>query len=389
MTLLEKVKVLKMNSIFESLPESECIVLAAKAKQINYKKNDVIFKENMTADAFYIIIEGEVEILKESDDGLLEILAVRKAHESFGEMSMIDDLPRSATIRAKTDLLLLMINKSDFVELMRTLSTLSYSIAKSVCYTVRSTNENYIRDLENRNKELEVAYNQLKNTQNELIRAEKLSIIGKFASLIIHDIKNPLTNIRAYAELVSINNKTDVKISKSTSIIMKEVDRLSDMTAELLEFARGDIKLNKTPVNLFSYLATLIDTVSLDLKNKNIEMIFNKSVTDIVVNLDTDKMNRVFFNLIGNACDAMEDGGVITITVAKKNNFALWSINDTGCGMTEDIIERIFEPFYTKKAKGTGLGMAIVKSVINGHSGKIEVTSVPAKGTQFDIYLPL
>lgn len=390
MTLEEKVSVLKKNLIFDNLPESEYFAVGQKTEIVSYKKGDVIFEEKTNADAFYIIAQGEVEILKKSDDGILETLAVKKEYDSFGEMSMIDDLPRSATIRAKTDLKLLMINKDDFLELMRSLSKLSYSIAKNVCHTVRTTNETYIRDLENRNKELEIAYNKLKETQNELIKAEKLSVIGSFASLIIHDIKNPLTNIRAYAELISLTNKDEnKKIERATGIIIKEVDRLSDMTSELLEFARGDIKLSKTPVNLYSYISTLIDTVYQDLKNRNIVLSLEKDDTDILIEIDTTKMNRVFFNIIGNACDAMENGGEIKIFIGKKDNELLWSIKDTGCGMSEEVLKRIFEPFYTKKAKGTGLGMAIVKNIITSHEGRIELFSKINEGTKFDIYLPL
>lgn len=389
MTLIEKVNELKKIKIFQNLTESDFTEVANNSGLVTYKAGEIIFKENMFADAFYIILEGEVVILKQGDDGQLETLAVKKMHDFFGEMSMIDELPRSATIKAKDSIVLLKIEKDNFLSLLQRLPNLSFSVAKSVCYTVRASNETYIRDLEDRNNELEAAYKELQKTQNELINAERLSVIGKFASLIIHDIKNPLTNIRAYAELIGLSLNNSEKINRSSNIIIKEVDRLVDMTSELLEFARGDIKLNRSPVNFYSYLATLIDTVRADIKNRNIDIDLKTPFDDIIVKIDSEKMKRVFFNLIGNACDAIETNGTIEISIENRDSNLLWSIKDTGCGMTPDIIERLFEPFFTKKKKGTGLGMAIVLGIINSHNGNIEVFSTPGEGSRFDIYLPL
>ena len=192
MTIEEKINVIKRTDVFKNLSEDDFLHIAQVAKVQRFKKNEMIFEENSMADAFYIIASGEVEILKEVEVGPYEVLAVKKSYDVFGEMAVIDDLPRSASIRAKCDIVILKLSKDIFNELLKSFSHISIEIARSICSTVRKTNINYINDLEKRNKQLNYAYKKLKETQNELIRLEKLSVVGKFASLIIHDIKSPM-----------------------------------------------------------------------------------------------------------------------------------------------------------------------------------------------------
>lgn len=387
MTLDEKIEVIKKTPIFDSLNQNDYEQIAKVSTVEEYSKDSIIFLENDVPDAFYLIVEGNVEILKEGRNGKQEVLAIKRNYEVFGEMAVIDDLPRSATIKARTDIKLLKIEKDQFVELLKSFSHISFEMARSVCYTVRKTNINYISDLEKRNKQLKYAYEKLKKTQNELIRAEKLSVIGQFASLIIHDIKNPMANIRAYSELMQINNPSDDKIKRSTDIIMNEVDRLTQMTSELLEFARGEINLNKTPVNLTPFIETLIDTVVEDLRSRSIEIVFEEKL-DTLVLIDADKMKRVFLNLVSNARDAIMTDGEIVVSLKEDEQWVKWYIQDNGKGMDKETIDKIFEPFYTKKKKGTGLGMAIVKGFIDSHKGDIKITSEIDEGTTFEILLP-
>lgn len=384
-----KIGYIKETSVFDNLSEKDYQQIAAVSEEEHHKQHSIIFRENEIADAFYIIAEGEVEILKEGRGKLQEILAVKKKSDVFGEMAVIDELPRSATIRAKTDIILLRITKSEFVEMLKSFPHISFEMAKTVCYTVRRTNAHYIRDLEKRNKQLEGAYKRLKMMQNELIHAEKLSVVGKFASLIIHDIRNPLTNIRAYAELINVTcSGNDGKIQKSTQVIMDEVDRLANMTSELLEFSRGEIQLSKTPVDLTAYINTLLDVLKEGMEHKKVSVIFNE-YSDCVVLIDPEKMKRVFFNLMSNAQDALISGGNITIKTVEDEKYVKWIIEDNGMGMDKETVEKIFEPFFTKKKKGTGLGMAIVKSIVESHGGIIQVESELDEGTRFTILLPV
>lgn len=384
----EKIQVIKNSAIFKDLSEQDILQIAEVAKEIKFKQGDIIFKENSEADAFYIIKNGEVEIIKTGNIGVEEVLAIKTTQDVFGEMAIIDDLPRSATIKAKTDVVLLRLSKDIFNELLKSFSHISIEIARNICSNVRSTNINYIKDLEKRNKQLKNAYKKLKQAQNELIRLEKLSVVGKFASLIIHDIKSPMSNIKAYSELINMNAPDNDKIQSSVKIIINEVERLNNMISELLEFSRGEMNINKTPVNFSALISTMVDTFKEDLNKRNISIIFKEKV-DCFVLLDVDKITRVFYNLISNAEDAILSGGKIIIRTEKDGKWIKWSIQDNGIGMEQKIIQKIFDPFFSyNKKKGTGLGMTIIKSIIDGHGGIIKVFSKKDSGTKFEILFP-
>lgn len=388
MTRDERIEIIKKTEIFKNLSYEDFCHIADVSKELTYKSGDIIFEENSNADGFFIIAKGEVEILKSGEYSLAETLAVKKDGDVFGEMAIIDDLPRSATIRAKSDTVLLKLSKDIFNELLKSFSHIAIEISRGICSNVRATNINYIRDLEKRNRQLKNAFNQLKKTQNELIQAEKLSVVGKFASIIIHDIKNPLSNIRAYAELIRISLNDLDKVSKSSGVIMDEVDRLNNMASELLEFSRGELQLNKMPINFSAFVSTMIDLVKENLKKKDIQIILTEK-TDNMAIVDTEKMKRVFFNLISNASDALLSGGKINIKIVQEDNWIKWSIQDNGYGMDEDVLNRIFEPFFSYNKKGgTGLGMTIVKNIIEKHDGHIKCVSKKNYGTRYDIYLP-
>ncbi len=387
MKIEEKIDVLKNNIIFSNLSEKDLRQIAELSRELSFKKGETIIKENEIADAFYIIVKGKVEIVKEGEESQEEVLATKSEGEVFGEMAVIDELPRSATIRATTNIELLRLDKDSFKKLLRSFSDMSLEIARSICSTVRTTNSAYIKDLEKRNKQLEAAYAKLKKTQNELIQVEKLSVIGKFASLIIHDIKNPMGNIRAYAELIRMYSGNNEKIQKSSDVIMSEVDRLIKMTSELLEFSRGEIVLNKMPINISSLLSTLVDTVKEELLRKNVKIIFNEKCDSLVM-IDSEKISRVFHNLVSNSADSILKEVLIIIKTVAENNWVKWTIQDNGVGMNIVELSKIFEAFYTNKKKGTGLGMPIVKGIIESHNGLIKVFSRKDAGTRFEILLP-
>lgn len=148
MNSVTKIEYLKKSPIFKNLAETELAKISKVSIEKKFMSGEIIFEENSNADAFYIICEGEVEILKKIEKRGYETLALKKAVDVFGEMAVIDDLPRSATIRAKTDIITLKLDKDIFNELLMTSYLISLEIARSVSSTIRATNTSYINDLE-------------------------------------------------------------------------------------------------------------------------------------------------------------------------------------------------------------------------------------------------
>lgn len=387
---------LKSVPLFKGIPDEDFDDIAEKFTVQKYNSGELIFSENTIADALYIIVSGVVNVLKSGKEvgSNEEILIEKGSGDFFGEMSIVDDLPRSATIRAKSESVkVLILKKEEFARLFQTYPCLAYSVAKRISATVREANYRYMTSLEDRNKELENAYRQLQNAQRELLNTEKLSAIGKFASIIIHDIKNPLTNIRAYAELIERKlSKIDglsESVLRGPSVIMNEVDRLVTMTTELLDFSRGDSNLDVEEVDFYEYLHDLVENIQGRAEKDNIQINLKPVTEKIFLFIDKLKMQRVFLNLINNAIEAIGENGVINISLENnENKFILWKIKDSGCGISDEIASRIFEPFVSGKSNGTGLGMSIVKSFVEKHGGSISVNSKIGEGTEMIISLP-
>jgi signal transduction histidine kinase len=161
------------------------------------------------------------------------------------------------------------------------------------------------------------------------------------------------------------------------------------MTQEILDFSRGisEIKLERT--NLGEVLDSVLGFIEKDLSKKNISL-----VTELAeqgdVTMDVEKMVRVFYNLAGNAADAMKDGGTLTVRTAQSNGRLVIEFSDTGCGIPDEIRNKIFEPFFTHgKKHGTGLGLAIVKKIVEDHHGKLEIESEVNRGTTMRILIPM
>ena len=222
----------------------------------------------------------------------------------------------------------------------------------------------------------------------EMVQNERLSAVGRMASVIIHDIKNPMGTLRVYAQVMKKKSGNE-EANKLADEMIRQVDRFVNMTQEILDFTRGISASNFQELEFSDVMNGVLSFIEKDLEKNKITLVKNAQFKGIV-RLDQDKMVRVFYNIASNARDAMSEGGSLTVAAVEHNGYVRIDFTDTGTGMPEEVKNRIFEPFmsYGKK-HGTGLGMAIVKKVIDDHSGKIEIDSVMGKGTTISIYLPI
>ncbi len=226
------------------------------------------------------------------------------------------------------------------------------------------------------------------NIAQQMVQSERLSAVGRMANTIIHDIKNPMATMRLYTQ--SLRSKVgNEEAAKMTDEIVRQIDRFVKMAQEILDFSRGVATTNFEATDVQQFINEVILFFQKDFAKRNIS-ITKKINYNGKVKLDTDKMMRVIYNLAGNAADAMKDGGNFTIDVSKEKSFLTMAFTDTGMGMSEEVKSKIFDPFFTYgKKHGTGLGMAIVKKIIEDHHGTIEIDSEVGKGTTIKIKLPI
>lgn len=222
----------------------------------------------------------------------------------------------------------------------------------------------------------------------EMVQSERLSAVGKMASTIIHDIKNPMGTLRMYAQVIK-KKSGNAEASDLADEMIHQVDRFVNMTQEILDFSRGISDIHLEDVNLEEALEGSLSFIEKDLAKRNISVVRAFNYTGQCV-MDLEKMARVFYNLAGNAADAMKNGGTLTVGSRLSDSSLILEFTDTGEGIPEDIRAKVLEPFFTHgKKHGTGLGLAIVKKILDDHHGSIEIDSEVGKGTTMRLVLPV
>lgn len=233
---------------------------------------------------------------------------------------------------------------------------------------------------------------QLKETQDKLIRSERLAAIGQLASGVGHELRNPLAAIKNAIYFVRNSLKKNPpllqhneQVQQMMEIAENEVSVTVKISNDLLEFSRT-IRINPVKVGINSILSSVLNVVSIP-SNVMLEKKFVDSLPSVFV--DPERMRQVFINLVNNAVEAMPSGGTLQIETRHQNGCIEVYVRDTGCGINEEQQEKIFEPLFSTKAKGTGLGLAIVRGIVEHHHGQISVKSVVGQGTEFVVSVPV
>jgi two-component system NtrC family sensor kinase len=234
---------------------------------------------------------------------------------------------------------------------------------------------------------------QLALAQRQVIQSNKLSSVGRLAAGVAHEINNPLTGVLTYSSFLLKQAEDQPEMKEDLEVIVRETKRCRDIVKGLLDFSRQSVTEKRhVKVNDFVKSACKIVQHQLSLQHTDIDLKLEANLPPILA--DQNQMQQVLVNLIVNAADAYPEGGgavtVETTLVSNDTSKIRVRVVDTGCGIPEDRIDKIFEPFYsTKGGKGTGLGLAIAWGIVEAHNGVFTVNSEPGRGTTFDITLPL
>jgi two-component system sensor histidine kinase HydH len=249
--------------------------------------------------------------------------------------------------------------------------------------------------LERQRREVVTANEELRTVQAQLIEAERMAAIGEVVASVAHGIRNPLANIRASAQVALLDCKDGDQTAvgpRSLANIMAEVDRLAVRLKELLQFVRPAERRSQ-PVDLNTVLQGALQLLAGRIAEANIRLEHELAAALPVISGDPMILEQIFVNLVGNAVEAMPaDGGVITLTTGTERRegtlMVFAEVRDTGAGIRPEKIKNIFDLFYTTKAQGTGLGLAVTKKFTEAHGGTISVRSGPGKGATFRVTFP-
>ena len=242
-----------------------------------------------------------------------------------------------------------------------------------------------------RTEELEEANAQLLEAQNQLVHTEKMAAIGELSAGVAHDLRNPLGAIRngvyfLKARLVKSDRlTTEPRVAESLSIMDECVTQCDKIIGDLLFFTRISPPTYSS-VGLKGVLESAVSGIG---GPEGMTVVKELGGEDVVLQADHDQLVRVFSNLAVNAQEAMRQGGVLTIGVKKLESSVEITFTDTGTGMSPEELEKLFDPLYTTKIQGTGLGLAVCQQIIGKHNGRLEVSSREGVGTTFTVKLPL
>ncbi|MEW6619735.1 MAG: ATP-binding protein [bacterium] len=240
-----------------------------------------------------------------------------------------------------------------------------------------------------RDWQLRLTYKELQDSQDKLVKVEKLAAVSQIAAEAAHEVKNPLQVIKSGLYYLKITHKEDIDAQQTIQQMDSAVGRATGFINDLLNFSKPlELKTTKCQVN--KLIKEAIKELPEELLS-NIDVTQNLASDLPEINVDSDRIRQVLVNLVKNAAEAM--GGVkskkLKVKSERGGDFIKIGISDTGKGITTEDISKIFEPFYTTRGKGIGLGLAICQRLIEAHQGRIEVDSEVGKGTTFVVFLPI
>ncbi len=236
--------------------------------------------------------------------------------------------------------------------------------------------------------ETQAAFRQMQEAQAQLVQSARLASLGELAAGVAHEINNPLTSVLGFAELAARKLAPDDPLQRELSIIIAEARRTGDVVRRLLEFSRQTKPLiEEADVNLILQQTLALIRSYIESSGIEIEERYAPNLSHIP--LDVGQMKQVFLNLLTNAIQAMPHGGTLTVTTARQKDYAVISIADTGEGIVPENLDRVFDPFFTTRPSGTGLGLSVSLGIVQQHGGRIQVASQVGQGSTFTVWLPV
>jgi signal transduction histidine kinase len=348
-------------------PESAGTLIGSAAIE-DHGDNAIIFQEASAPDSMYLVLSGRIAFYKTLPEHQERVISHAQSGDFFGEIGIFTGAPRALGARTSGPARLARISREALREFIRTTPGPVDQIFRSIVNHLDHTTRHYVEDM---------------------IHQEKMALVGNMVNSIIHDFKNPFTLISLGAQLL-IQKHSDERTRSICTNMIQQVERMTDMAHEISEFSKGTQTLKIGRVELLK-LAERFRELN--------EPYFNREGVRIEVDMDPiilegeeTKLLRVLQNLVVNAIDALDErpDGLVRIHARDRGDYCEIIVSDNGQGIPEEIRNRLFEPFVTHgKRRGTGLGTAIVKSIVEAHNGRIRFETATGRGTTFFIVLPI
>lgn len=351
--------------------------ILASVEVRDFRAGDIIYDEGDTPDSFCLLLSGRVRFHKLSDcgDGKFRVVGEADAGHAFGEMGAVLRSPRYLRVTVVEPARVAFLPAEKLREIWDSMNPLARRLGDTLMRHLCDTTGRYVADA---------------------VRQERLAILGTMVSSISHDLRTPITLINLNAQLIETVGSTAepqlaAVLAKHCRNIEAQVERMMGMFEEIADFSNGRASDDYARIDLLELFETFRFLNSPYWETAGVSVEFRG--TKVRVDAAPRKLLRVLQNLVGNAVDAMEgrsDGAIVIEAGPGEPGYAVITVTDNGPGIPEKIRGNFWEPFVTSgKARGTGLGTAICKTLVESHGGRVGFATETGKGTRFEIVLPV
>ncbi|HEY5909972.1 MAG TPA: ATP-binding protein [Verrucomicrobiae bacterium] len=347
----------------------ECLrTLPRIAREQSFGPGQEVFREGAPGDGLYVVKDGLVEI-SVLVGSVRHVFSEVRPGDFFGEMAVLEDKGRSATATARQPSIVYFIPNAEVLKLVGSSPELAMTLLREISHRLREFNHQYLR---------------------EVLQAERLTVIGRFARSIVHDLKNPLNIIGLTAEMAGMARLAPELRQDATNTIRLQVDRISEMVNEILDFTQGtQSQLVLPPMDYGEFVGRAVEEVRRETALKNVTIELQNPPPSVPLLINPKRLRRVFHNLAQNATEAMSEGGHIFLRFTATPAEVVTEFEDTGPGIASEIADHLFQAFATYgKMHGTGLGLSICKRILEDHRGWIKALNQPGRGAIFAFGLP-
>jgi signal transduction histidine kinase len=363
------VVILESIRLFSHLPENDLNLLRNAAQELTFPAGNCIFEEGDPGDGLYLVKSGQVEISALLENGQRQVFDRIPPGMVFGEMTVLNQAPRSARAKAEQETTVIFVPQTALAAVVKESPVLALMLAEEVSRRLREFNHQYLR---------------------QMLQAERLSLVGRFASSVVHDLKNPLSVITLAASIACSPKATQENRKLAEDNIRRQLGRVTNLVNDILEYTRGSCSAQDFPtVEYGSFIRSLAAEFHDELELRGVQLVIEGELPSVLLPLNEKRLLRAFFNLFSNAADEMSRGGKIYVRARAALDEVVTEIEDSGRGIAPEIIDRLFDAFVTfGKETGTGLGLSITRKIIEDHQGRIWACNSERGGAVFAFALP-
>lgn len=370
---------------FPGIQLHEIEELIANSQVRSYEAGTILCHENAIEDRFYMILEGEVEVTKNINNNETRLLKTLSPGDFFGEMALIHNAPRAATVTAKSPLTTLELDKSGFDRVLHNSSSIAMAMVSEISNRLRANDQMAVEDLRIRATELANAYQKL--AEQELARSE-------FLTNIAHELRTPLMIATGFLQMLQRGMVDGELLKNGIDTVARNVQQIATLVNDILFLQEMELVLPEfQPVDMNEVARQVMDRYKSKAIERGITLRLEPNPGLPPASGDSKSLEKALMALVDNALKFSPKGGNVEMRLSQNGDSILIAVKDQGIGMSKDTMPRIFDRFYHLERHednlfgGIGLGLSITRQVIKQHQGSLDVTSESGKGSTFTVTL--